>query len=119
MLRPGSNHFIWKYETNMCGGNRQWADPEEAQQIGRTVAHVLIDRHGSTSEDDGDSPCVREEAASIFDNALKVINYAALPTERRANILHGVVDALAEAGVLGGEPEWAPIPTVAEKGVEA
>ena len=106
MLRENSNHFLWKYEKNMYGGNRQWADSEEAVVIGETVGEELIGRFdvGHVVED---SPEVHQRAHEVLDAALEVVNYAALPTERRANILHGVINALASNGELGGEPEWA------------
>lgn len=106
MLRPRSTGFIWGYEQNMFGGNLQWADPADAQEVGRQVAAQLIDRHGLKIDRSG-SPEVHEEAITILTDALKVIDYSALPTERRVNILHGLIDALGESGVLGGEPEWA------------
>lgn len=111
MLRSGDTRFLWKYETKMFGGNRQWADPEEALKVGETVGEELIGRF-----EDGDthnSPSVHRRAHEVLDAALSVVDYAALPTERRANILRGVINALESNGELGGEPEWAEAVSVA------
>jgi hypothetical protein len=110
MLRPKLNRFMWEYEQNMYGGNRQWVDAEEAKDVGRNIAGLLIERHGIRESDD-ESPSVKEVTAlAVLKDALDVVDYAALPTERRANIMHGVIDTLAASGVLGGNPEWAPSP---------
>ena len=118
MLRDdGSTRFLREYETRMFGGNRQWADPDEAVKVGETVGEELVGRHehlnGAVYEQD--SPQVGPCAHKVLEDALKVVDYAALPTERRANILHGVINALAATGALGGKPEWAadPASTVA------
>jgi hypothetical protein len=105
MLSNDGNHFLWRYETGMYGGNGQWASPEEAVKVGEVVGEELIGRYdaGHIAED---SPQVHRRAHQVLDAALEVVNYAALPTERRANILHGVINALASNGELGGEPEW-------------
>jgi hypothetical protein len=110
MLRgEGSTQFLWKYETHMFGGNEQWADPEEAVKVGETVGEELVGRyeHLNRGVYEADSPQVGPCAQKVMEDALKVVDYAALPTERRANILHGVIKALAATGALGGEPEWA------------
>jgi hypothetical protein len=108
MLTNDGTKFLWKYETNMYGGNTQWANPEEATKVGETVGEELIGRFEDLDRNKSeDSPAVCPSAHKVLEAALEVVNYAALPTERRANILHGVINALASNGVLGGEPEWA------------
>jgi hypothetical protein len=107
MLRHNSTHFMWRYETNMYGGNEQWAEPEEAIKVGETVGEELVARFIHLDRDLDDSPQVGKCAHKVLDAALHVVNYAALPTERRANILHGVINALVNNDTLGGEAEWA------------
>ena len=112
MLRGNSTQFLWKYETNMYGGNEQWADPEEAVKVGETIGEELVGRHEHLNKDlyERDSPQVGPCAHKVLDDALKVVDYAALPRERRANILRGVINALETTGALGGEPEYAQTP---------
>ncbi len=93
MLRPGENNFIWDYETAFCSGSKKWANPEEAIEVGRQVGRILIDRY------EGDP-------VRVIEAAVEVVDYKALPDVRRANIMHGVVDAIAEANGFGGDPEW-------------
>lgn len=106
MLRNNSYRFLWDYEENMFGGNRQWADPQEAVAVGETVGEELISRIDAGHVVEDDSLEVHQRAHKVLEAALEVVDYAALPTERRANILHGVINALASNGELGGEPEW-------------
>lgn len=91
----------------MYGGNDQWADPKEATRVGEIVGEELIARFEELDKDMDEGPQVRRSAHAILATALEVVDYAALPTERRANILRGVVNSLEACGVLGGEPEWA------------
>ncbi len=109
MLRGNSTHFLGKYENHMYGGNELWADPEEAVKVGETVGEELVGRFEHLNREiyQSDSPQVGPCAHKVLDAALKVVDYAALPTERRANILRGVINALVSTGALGGEPEWA------------
>ncbi len=110
MLRgEGSTKFLGMYEAHMFGGNKQWADPEEAVKVGETVGEELVGRyeHLNRTIYEQDSPQVGPCAHKVLEDALKVVDYAALPTERRANILHGVINALEATGALGGEHEWA------------
>ena len=106
MLRHNDTHFLSRYETNMHGGNNQWADPAEAVRVGEQVGDELVARFEHTDPDLGDSPGVRDSAHEVLNAALDVVNYAALPRERRANILRGVINSLEASGALGGEPEW-------------
>ena len=110
ILTTGKTTLAEEYEEQTYGGNEMWADPEEARQVGARILDQLCERYGFEDER-GESPSMPRVATKIFTDVLKSINYAALPTERRVNILHGLVDAAAEAGVLGGEPEWAHLDT--------
>jgi hypothetical protein len=107
ILTAGRNTLAPEYEDNTFGGNRMWANPEEARQVGARILEQLCERHGIEDQRD-DTPEIPEVTGRIMADVLEALDYAALPTERRANILHGLIDAAAEAGVLGGEPEWAP-----------
>ncbi len=108
MLRSDSNRFLATYENRTYGGNSQWAVPEEAVKVGEAVGEELYARFADSDIDTPhDSPRVRDSALKVLDAALSVVNYAGLPTERRANILRGVINSLEKAGALGGEPEWA------------
>jgi hypothetical protein len=108
MLRDGGTQFLGKYETHMFRGNQQWADAKEAIKVGEAVGEELVGRHEHLNGKlyQQDSPEVGPCAHAVLDEALEVVNYAALPTARRANILHGVINALENTGALGGEPEW-------------
>lgn len=110
MLRANTTSFLWRYEKSMFGGNTQWAIPEEAIKVGEAVGEELIGRFVHLDKDLGDSPQVGKCAHEVLDAALGVVNYAALPTERRANILRGIINALESCDALGGEPEWAVVP---------
>lgn len=107
MLKNNSTRLLGRYERNMFGGNTQWADPEEALRAGEIIGEELVARFENLNGDVGDSPKVRACASKVLEAACEVIDYAALPTERRVNLLHGVVNALGECGMLGGKPEWA------------
>ncbi len=110
MLREDDKRgFVWEYESWAFGGNRQWAEPEEAISVGERVGEELFDRFVGEDRDYGDSPEVRDSAHRVLDTALEVVDYAALPTERRANILRGVINTLESTGALGGRPEWAKV----------
>lgn len=91
----------------MFSGNRLWADPIEAVKVGETVGEELFARFDTTKPDMGDSPQVHKSAHEVLEAALSTVDYAALPTERRANILRGIINTLEKCGALGGEPEWA------------
>ena len=110
MLRGNSKRFLERYETYMYGGNALWAEPEEATGVGEIVGDELFARHNRLDRDrDEDSVAVHKAAHRVLTDALDVVNYAAPSTERRANILHGVINALVSNGALGGEREWAEL----------
>lgn len=106
VITSGKNTLAEQHEVFMFGGNCMWANPEKARRVGAQMLGELAERH-SFVDMRAETPEMFDTVAKIFSDALSVINYAALPTERRANILHGLIDAAAKAGVLGGEPEWA------------
>lgn len=115
MLRGDSTRFLAKYETNMFGGNTQWADPDEAIKVGEAVGEELVGRHDHLNHEiyQQESLEVGPCAHKVLDEALSVVDYAALSTERRANILRGVINSLETTGALGGRPEWAEAPNEA------
>ena len=113
ILTTGKLTLAEEFEKQTYGGNEMWADPEEARQVGGRILDQLCERYGFEDERDH-SPSIPKAASKISADVLKSINYAALPTERRVNILHGLVDAAAEAGVLGGESEWAQVKSPSE-----
>jgi hypothetical protein len=108
ILTTGKNTLASEFENRTYGGNRMWADPDEARLVGGQILEQLCERY-SFQDQRSDTPTMTDVTGKIFADTLSSINYAGLPTERRANILHGLIDAAASAGVLGGEPEWAPI----------
>jgi hypothetical protein len=114
ILTHGESTLAEEYEAQTFGGNRMWADPVEAREVGARILSQLCERHG-VEDQRSETPEMPADVLKILADALEAIDDAALPTERRANILHGLVDAAAKAGVLGGEAEWAPAPRTSLK----
>jgi hypothetical protein len=106
ILAPGSGRLAPEFTNFMFGGNSLWADPEDARRAGVLILDQLIERYGFIDSRD-ESPSIQQSVVlKMLKDVLFALDYAGLPTERRANVFHGLIDAMANAGVLGGEPEW-------------
>lgn len=111
MILTDNDTFAWPYEKHLTARNGMWANPEDAIQQGVEIGQELFARFAENdSEIADDSPEVRTSALEVLGAALKVVNHGGLPTERRAHILHGVINALETSGALGGEIEWVQFP---------
>lgn len=89
----GHISFIGKYEGQMYGGNKLWDDPEEAMKAGREIGKLLTARL---------SPI---KPGEVLAAATELVDYKALAEHKRVNILHGVIEGIAEYNGFGGDIE--------------
>jgi hypothetical protein len=101
--------LVWEYETQTHGGNNLWAQPEEARAAGAAILQQLVRHYGVTPErnDGSGTPEMPDEMPEMVAHLFSAVGYAGLPTERRVHIISGFIQAAAETGILGGDPEWA------------